>query len=187
MGASGWGHPSRVEAAASPLAVSSHPLPSSSSSSLSSLPQQVQAVQVMELTCEAPELGVGGGAGAGRSPLTWGFYGAKGPFVAAAGLRQYQHGPLSLGGGGPSPVLGKGQIPTEVWRVGACRDGGETSILFSPLACPPGSYKAKQGEGPCLPCPPNSRTTSPASSICTCHSNFYRADSDSADSACTSE
>nr|XP_023407237.1 ephrin type-B receptor 3 [Loxodonta africana] len=51
----------------------------------------------------------------------------------------------------------------------------------------PGSYKAKQGEGPCLPCPPNSRTTSPAAGICTCHNNFYRADSDSADSACTSD
>lgn len=70
-----------------------------------------------------------------------------------------------------------------------CLQGREvsSSTPFSPAACPPGSYKAKQGEGPCLPCPPNSRTTSPAASICTCHNNFYRADSDSADSACTSE
>ena len=88
---------------------------------------------------------------------------------------------------GPRPVLGKGQIPMEVWRVVSAGKGAETSILFSPTACPPGSYKAKQGDGPCLPCPPNSRTTSPAAGICTCHNNFYRADSDSADSACTSE
>uniref|UniRef100_A0A5F8HJU8 receptor protein-tyrosine kinase n=1 Tax=Monodelphis domestica TaxID=13616 RepID=A0A5F8HJU8_MONDO len=52
-------------------------------------------------------------------------------------------------------------------------------------ACPPGSFKAKQGEGPCLPCPPNSRTASAAATICVCHNNFYRADSDTADSACT--
>nr|XP_030717497.1 ephrin type-B receptor 3 isoform X1 [Globicephala melas] len=72
--------------------------------------------------------------------------------------------------------------------VGACTcaTGHEPAAKESQCRpCPPGSYKAKQGEGPCLPCPPNSRTTSPASSICTCHSNFYRADSDSADSACT--
>lgn len=59
--------------------------------------------------------------------------------------------------------------------------------LPPPAACPPGSYKAKQGEGPCLPCPPNSRTATPAASLCLCYNNFYRADSDSADSACTSE
>ncbi|XP_054939610.1 ephrin type-B receptor 3 isoform X3 [Physeter macrocephalus] len=72
--------------------------------------------------------------------------------------------------------------------VGACTcaTGHEPAAKESQCRpCPPGSYKAKQGEGPCLPCPPNSRTTSPASSICTCHSNFYRADSDPADSACT--
>uniref|UniRef100_A0A2R9B459 Ephrin type-B receptor 3 n=2 Tax=Pan paniscus TaxID=9597 RepID=A0A2R9B459_PANPA len=72
--------------------------------------------------------------------------------------------------------------------VGACTcaTGHEPAAKESQCRpCPPGSYKAKQGEGPCLPCPPNSRTTSPAASICTCHNNFYRADSDSADSACT--
>ncbi|KAK2090821.1 Ephrin type-B receptor 3 [Saguinus oedipus] len=72
--------------------------------------------------------------------------------------------------------------------VGACTcaTGHEPAAKESQCRpCPPGSYKAKQGEGPCLPCPPNSRTTSPAANICTCHNNFYRADSDSADSACT--
>lgn len=74
--------------------------------------------------------------------------------------------------------------------VGACTcaTGHEPAAKESQCRpCPPGSYKAKQGEGPCLSCPPNSRSTSPAASICTCHNNFYRADSDSADSACTSE
>ncbi|XP_003358781.3 ephrin type-B receptor 3 isoform X1 [Sus scrofa] len=72
--------------------------------------------------------------------------------------------------------------------VGACTcaTGHEPAAKESQCRpCPPGSYKAKQGEGPCLPCPPNSRTTAPAASICTCHNNFYRADSDSADAACT--
>ncbi|XP_032262899.1 ephrin type-B receptor 3 [Halichoerus grypus] len=72
--------------------------------------------------------------------------------------------------------------------VGACTcaTGHEPAAKESQCRpCPPGSYKAKQGEGPCLPCPPHSRTASPAASICTCYSNFYRADSDSADSACT--
>lgn len=72
-------------------------------------------------------------------------------------------------------------------RLVSVEKKSESSLLFSLAACPPGSYKAKQGEGPCLSCPPNSRSTSPAASICTCHNNFYRADSDSADSACTSE
>ncbi|KAK2107783.1 Ephrin type-B receptor 3 [Saguinus oedipus] len=60
--------------------------------------------------------------------------------------------------------------------------GGQQRCPLSPaLTCPPGSYKAKQGEGPCLPCPPNSQTTSPAASICTCHNNFYHADSEFVD------
>jgi hypothetical protein len=87
------------------------------------------------------------------------------------------------------PELGWRKV-TFSWRRGglvAAGKGAEHYHPFSLAACPPGSYKAKQGEGPCLPCPSNSRTTSPAASICTCHNNFYRADSDPADSACTSE
>ncbi|XP_018612810.2 ephrin type-B receptor 3-like isoform X2 [Scleropages formosus] len=52
-------------------------------------------------------------------------------------------------------------------------------------ACSPGTFKSKQGEGLCSPCPPNSRTNSGASSLCSCRSGYYRADSDSPDSACT--
>ncbi|NXS14840.1 EPHB3 protein, partial [Neodrepanis coruscans] len=42
------------------------------------------------------------------------------------------------------------------------------------------------GEGPCSPCPPNSRTASGAAMVCTCRNGFFRADTDPADSACTS-
>ncbi|XP_023686362.1 ephrin type-B receptor 3-like isoform X4 [Paramormyrops kingsleyae] len=52
-------------------------------------------------------------------------------------------------------------------------------------ACSPGTFKSKQGDIFCSPCPPNSRATSGASSICPCRSGFYRADTDSPDSACT--
>ncbi|XP_026786295.1 ephrin type-B receptor 3 isoform X1 [Pangasianodon hypophthalmus] len=52
-------------------------------------------------------------------------------------------------------------------------------------ACSPGLFKWKQGEGPCIPCPPNSRSISAASSICSCRNGFYRADSDTPDTACT--
>lgn len=128
-------------------------------------------------------LGWGGGQG-GRNPLTWDFHGAKEwAFCSCSRVGQSWHCPHSLGGGGPRPRLGQSQVLTELWRLRS----EHLPTLFSPAACPPGSYKAKQGEGPCLPCPPNSRTTSPAASICTCHNNFYRADSDTADSACTSE
>ncbi|XP_035278599.1 ephrin type-B receptor 3-like isoform X7 [Anguilla rostrata] len=52
-------------------------------------------------------------------------------------------------------------------------------------ACSPGTFKSKQGEGFCSPCPPNSRSSSGASNLCSCRNGFYRADSDSPDSACT--
>uniref|UniRef100_A0A8B9HI88 Ephrin type-B receptor 3 n=1 Tax=Astyanax mexicanus TaxID=7994 RepID=A0A8B9HI88_ASTMX len=52
-------------------------------------------------------------------------------------------------------------------------------------ACTPGSFKSKQGEGYCMPCPPHSRATSRAANVCPCQSGYYRADSDSPDSACT--
>ncbi|KAJ8278585.1 hypothetical protein GJAV_G00089170 [Gymnothorax javanicus] len=52
-------------------------------------------------------------------------------------------------------------------------------------ACSPGTFKSKQGEGLCAPCPPNSRTSSGASSVCSCRTGFYRADNDPPESACT--
>jgi len=77
----------------------------------------------------------------------------------------------SLGGGGGC-------------LLGALCNSGLLSL--SP-ACGPGTFKSKQGEGPCSPCPPNSRTTSGAATVCTCRNGFFRADTDPADSACTSE
>lgn len=53
-------------------------------------------------------------------------------------------------------------------------------------ACSLGSFKWKQGEGMCISCPANSRSISIASSICSCRSGFYRADSDTPETACTS-
>uniref|UniRef100_A0A8C5UG29 Ephrin type-B receptor 3 n=1 Tax=Malurus cyaneus samueli TaxID=2593467 RepID=A0A8C5UG29_9PASS len=73
--------------------------------------------------------------------------------------------------------------------VGACTcaAGYEPTMKDTQCqACGPGTFKSKQGEGPCSPCPPNSRTTSGAAMVCTCRNGFFRADTDSADSACTS-
>lgn len=80
----GQGHPGRAEVAASLPVVSSPPLlflltpfPASTSPGCPGDGADV-------FTREAP--GEGWGAGAGRNPLTWGFHGAKGPFVAALEL-----------------------------------------------------------------------------------------------------
>ncbi|XP_054691603.1 ephrin type-B receptor 3 isoform X1 [Grus americana] len=73
--------------------------------------------------------------------------------------------------------------------VGACTcaAGYEPTMKDTQCqACGPGTFKSKQGEGPCSPCPPNSRTTSGAATVCTCRNGFFRADTDPADSACTS-
>ncbi|XP_024134481.1 ephrin type-B receptor 3 isoform X6 [Oryzias melastigma] len=72
--------------------------------------------------------------------------------------------------------------------VGACT----CSAGFEPAmketqcqACSPGTFKSKQGESPCLPCPNNSRATSGAASLCSCRNSYYRSDTDSPDSPCT--
>ncbi|KAF7669817.1 hypothetical protein LDENG_00138040 [Lucifuga dentata] len=52
-------------------------------------------------------------------------------------------------------------------------------------ACSPGTFKSKQGDGFCLPCPANSRATSGAASVCACRNGYYRSDTDSPDSPCT--
>ncbi|KAM5163840.1 ephrin type-B receptor 3 [Mantella aurantiaca] len=53
-------------------------------------------------------------------------------------------------------------------------------------ACSRGTYKSKQGEGPCLPCPSNSRTSSSATTVCVCAAGFYRADGETPETPCTS-
>lgn len=60
-------------------------------------------------------------------------------------------------------------------------------LSFLPTACPPGTFKSMQGTGLCLQCPPNSRSTSEASTICVCRNGYYRADGDLPDMPCTSE
>ncbi|CAK6952228.1 ephrin type-B receptor 3 [Scomber scombrus] len=52
-------------------------------------------------------------------------------------------------------------------------------------ACIPGTFKSKFGEGSCIACPSNSRTSVRGANICPCQNGFYRADSDPPDSACT--
>ncbi|XP_072517007.1 ephrin type-B receptor 3-like isoform X3 [Salminus brasiliensis] len=67
-----------------------------------------------------------------------------------------------------------------------CMAGFEPAIKETQCqACSPGTFKSKQGEGFCSPCPPNSRTSSAASSICSCRTGYYRADTDPPDAACT--
>ncbi|XP_076007376.1 ephrin type-B receptor 3b isoform X6 [Genypterus blacodes] len=72
--------------------------------------------------------------------------------------------------------------------VGACTcsAGFEASMKDTQCqACNPGSFKSKQGDGFCLPCPANSRASSGAASVCSCRNGYYRSDTDSPDSPCT--
>ncbi|XP_028260659.1 ephrin type-B receptor 3b isoform X7 [Parambassis ranga] len=52
-------------------------------------------------------------------------------------------------------------------------------------ACSPGTFKSKQGDSFCVPCPANSRASSGAASVCSCRNGYYRSDTDSPDSPCT--
>ncbi|XP_051930470.1 ephrin type-B receptor 3-like isoform X14 [Hippocampus zosterae] len=72
--------------------------------------------------------------------------------------------------------------------VGACT----CSAGFEPAmkdtqcqACSPGTFKYKQGEGFCLPCPANSRASAGAASVCSCRNGYHRSDTDTPDSPCT--
>uniref|UniRef100_A0A8C7HFW5 Ephrin type-B receptor 3 n=1 Tax=Oncorhynchus kisutch TaxID=8019 RepID=A0A8C7HFW5_ONCKI len=67
-----------------------------------------------------------------------------------------------------------------------CANGFEPAMKDTHCqACSPGTFKSKQGEGFCTPCPPNSRTSSGAASLCSCRNGYYRSDTDSPDNACT--
>uniref|UniRef100_A0A673XKI3 Ephrin type-B receptor 3 n=1 Tax=Salmo trutta TaxID=8032 RepID=A0A673XKI3_SALTR len=67
-----------------------------------------------------------------------------------------------------------------------CASGFEPAMKDTQCqACSPGTFKSKQGEGFCTPCPPNSRTSSGAANVCSCRNGFYRSDTDSPDNACT--
>ncbi|XP_031715223.1 ephrin type-B receptor 3b isoform X2 [Anarrhichthys ocellatus] len=72
--------------------------------------------------------------------------------------------------------------------VGACTcsPGFEPAIKDTQCqACNPGTFKSKQGDSFCMPCPANSRASSGASSVCSCRNGYYRSDTDSPDSPCT--
>ncbi|CDQ80027.1 unnamed protein product [Oncorhynchus mykiss] len=69
-----------------------------------------------------------------------------------------------------------------------CMPGFEPAMTDTQCqSCTPGSFKYKHGEDSCYPCPPNSRTSYRGANICPCQNGFYRADSDSPDSACTTK
>ncbi|XP_030584005.1 ephrin type-B receptor 3b isoform X6 [Archocentrus centrarchus] len=72
--------------------------------------------------------------------------------------------------------------------VGACTcmAGFEPAMKETQCqACSPGTFKSKQGDSLCLPCPANSRASSGAASVCSCRNGYYRSDTDSPDSPCT--
>ncbi|XP_014895470.1 ephrin type-B receptor 3-like isoform X9 [Poecilia latipinna] len=72
--------------------------------------------------------------------------------------------------------------------VGACTcaAGFEPAMKDTQCqACSSGSFKSKQGDGSCFPCPANSRATSGAAIICSCRNGYYRSDTDTPDSPCT--
>ncbi|KAJ7992887.1 hypothetical protein DPEC_G00266740 [Dallia pectoralis] len=53
-------------------------------------------------------------------------------------------------------------------------------------ACPQGTFKSTQGPALCQQCPPNSRSTAEAATICTCRNGYYRGDMDPPEASCTS-
>ncbi|TKS79903.1 Ephrin type-B receptor 1 [Collichthys lucidus] len=67
-------------------------------------------------------------------------------------------------------------------RLLSCRQSRD----LQPGACPPGTFKSTQGPGLCLQCPPNSRSTAEAATICVCRNGYYRGDGDQPDEPCTS-
>ncbi|XP_033894824.1 ephrin type-B receptor 3-like isoform X3 [Acipenser ruthenus] len=72
--------------------------------------------------------------------------------------------------------------------VGACTcaAGFEPAMKDTEcLACSPGTFKSRQGDAPCSPCPPNSRTSSGSATVCSCRNGYFRADSDSPEMACS--
>ncbi|KAM6921296.1 ephrin type-B receptor 3b isoform 3-T3 [Xenentodon cancila] len=67
-----------------------------------------------------------------------------------------------------------------------CASGFEPAMKDTQCqACSPGTFKSKQGDSPCLPCPVNSRATSGAASVCSCRNGYYRSETDPPDSHCT--
>ncbi|XP_067085547.1 LOW QUALITY PROTEIN: ephrin type-B receptor 1-like [Osmerus mordax] len=60
------------------------------------------------------------------------------------------------------------------------------TTVYAVEACPQGTFKSSQGQGLCLQCPLNSRSTVEAATICGCRNGYYRGDMDQPEAACTS-
>ncbi|XP_035637375.1 ephrin type-B receptor 1-like [Oncorhynchus keta] len=67
-----------------------------------------------------------------------------------------------------------------------CKAGFEPDNGNVCRACPQGTFKSTQGPGLCLQCPPNSRSTVEAATICSCRNGYYRGDMDLPEASCTS-
>uniref|UniRef100_A0A8C5U0S1 receptor protein-tyrosine kinase n=1 Tax=Malurus cyaneus samueli TaxID=2593467 RepID=A0A8C5U0S1_9PASS len=80
---------------------------------------------------------------------------------------------------------GDGEWMVPIGRC-TCKAGYEPENNVACKACPAGTFKASQGSGQCVPCPPNSRSTAEASPLCACRNGYYRADFDPPAAACTS-
>ncbi|XP_029606992.1 ephrin type-B receptor 1-like isoform X2 [Salmo trutta] len=66
-----------------------------------------------------------------------------------------------------------------------CKAGFEPDNGNVCRACPQGTFKSTQGPGLCLQCPPNSRSTVEAATICGCRNGYYRGDMDLPEASCT--
>ncbi|RXM34680.1 Ephrin type-B receptor 3 [Acipenser ruthenus] len=64
-------------------------------------------------------------------------------------------------------------------------NGIRISLNKASVPCSPGTFKSRQGDAPCSPCPPNSRTSSGSATVCSCRNGYFRADSDSPEMACS--
>ncbi|KAI3368540.1 hypothetical protein L3Q82_025548 [Scortum barcoo] len=68
-----------------------------------------------------------------------------------------------------------------------CRGIVFLHIIFEWVeACPQGTFKSLQGTGLCQQCPPNSRSTIEAATLCGCRNGYYRGDMDKPEDVCTS-
>lgn len=59
-------------------------------------------------------------------------------------------------------------------------------MLFSFLACPPGSYKMSSRQQECFPCPANSVAEEDGSVVCVCEEDHFRTPLDTPSAPCTS-
>uniref|UniRef100_A0A669EJP5 receptor protein-tyrosine kinase n=1 Tax=Oreochromis niloticus TaxID=8128 RepID=A0A669EJP5_ORENI len=66
----------------------------------------------------------------------------------------------------------------------SCKAGYEPDNGNVCRACPQGTFKSFQGPGLCQQCPPNSRSTIEAATLCGCRNGYYRGDMDKPEDLC---